>query len=338
MNPAALSLLHRRKDRLLGWGRRLLLAAFLILSAGMLLYTREIDVPAMGSVLVPDELLRARLLSGVTDLGFRRIWGGPMTRGGFGVTAMGFLVLGLIALAEARLAGRKLSKTGLLLVLASLPMFGMAVTEGQEIGGTAFLRPADAGTMRQLVEQRQPALAATLRRGGVADLPESGAVNRFGVGSDLHLFIPDAANVLPLQDRREAEAFRFVLAQQAVIAKDRTALRALLAYPIHLPDVDPRARRDVAQRLAAIETFAGKPAVDGRDRAWVDKGAAEWRLSLGFSRILRRLFQLLLVAGLLSLVTGLIIRRRLRRIGRHLEASDTGSSPAGANLHLTTAK
>ena len=110
MNPAALSLLHRRKDRLLGWGRRLLLAAFLILSAGMLLYARG-RRPGNGERLVPALPPGAACRASPTSAsgGFGR---SEIGRGGFRIAAIGFLVLGLVALAEARLTGHKLSKTG----------------------------------------------------------------------------------------------------------------------------------------------------------------------------------------------------------------------------------
>jgi hypothetical protein len=336
MRPEALALLRRRKERLIGWARHLLLAAFLVLLGSMLLYTREIDSPAMANVLVPHDLLRMRFLSGVTDLGIRRLWGGPATIEGLGVCGDGLLALGLISLVEARLGGRKVSKVGLALVIAALPLFGAVVAAKRDVGGAYFVRPADAATMRHLVELRQPAVLATLNRGGVADLPETGARAVVGVRGGMRPSLADTAAILPVKDQAAGESLRFVRAQEALIAGDRPALHALLARPIHLADPDPDARSDIAQRLVAIEAFAGTPALAARDRGWVEAGASQWRLSLRLSHLLRRLFQLLLAAGLATLVTGLIIRRRLKRIDTHLEIAAAAPLPAGANLHLTT--
>jgi len=317
MNPKALLVLQRRRDRLLAAGKGLLLLAVAALLAGMTFYTYELDSPTMRTVLLPSSLNRALLLSRLDPLPIERIWGGPATRYGATACATAFVVMSFVALVEARLGGRKISLIGLILPIPAVILFVLLPPAAGLDQRVTYLRPAQTAALVELVGRRQPEVLEAVRFGRAPDLPgRAEIITRLATDRDGAIFIPSAEHVQPIMSGEEVEALRFVLAQQAAIAGDRTALRALL--PVRLPsrEADSAGRNDIGQRLAAIGRAAGMPAVAPRERPGVASEQAAWKRGLLLLLLLRHLFQLLLAAGLVSLAAGVVIRRRLVRMDR----------------------
>jgi hypothetical protein len=318
-----LATLARRRDRFFAAAKYSLLLCAIAWLASMAFYDTAAD-PAIDypKILLPAQLDYAMMLGGIKDIGIRRIGSGPATLFGVQSFASALLVLGLIALFRARVGRRPWSRTGLVLVLLSVPLWIFAFGGGSPIFTPRFVRPDGFERLVRFVEARQPGSVATLRAGGRLDLPERAAGGKTLYFADASSPpVPARPGSPPLADQGDAEAFRFALAQQAMFAGDKAGLRRLLPIRMETQAADAPARDDVAQRLGRIGRAAGMAPVPPGDAAWVAEGERRWRLAMRLIRANRFLIQASLAAGLIALVFGLVLKRRLRRIERSAAAA-----------------
>ena len=320
--------LKARRDRFLAIGKWVLLLCAVLWLASIAFYDTAAD-PGVDrpKILLPSRLTYTLLVANIEHLDLRRIWGGPATGFGLASFACSLLVLGLAALARARLNRRPLSRTGAALALSSVPLF---ILTWQATALNVYPLFVDQASFRELtraIEARQPRMVATLRAGIMPDLPAD-----IGGGRRLRVLRGEGTRVgaldgdLSIRDRVDAETLRFALAQQAWIEGDRAALRRLLPIALAMPPTDRTARNDFAQRLAAMGRAAGVAPVPAVQAQWVAEGEAAWTLTLRFIRINRILIRITMLAGMLSLLIGLVLRRRVGQIERH--RAEVGAPPA----------
>ncbi|HYJ51705.1 MAG TPA: hypothetical protein VEW04_00885 [Allosphingosinicella sp.] len=285
-------------------------------------------------ILLPTRITYAMLLADIPSLPIQRIWGGPTTLFGLGSFATSLTVVGTFALALARLSGRPFSKAGAALTLASLPFWFLTFEASGAVVHPTFLHPEPFGRLADFIETRQPGLLAQLRAGSRPSLPRDlgGRIRlhaRPGEGRLVTLAGGDGRE-RPIRDQADAEALRFALAQQAMFAGDRATLRRLLPIDLPMPVSDRTARHDIASRLAALGRSAGVAPVPPEQAAWVSAGEASWRTSIRLVRINRIAIRTLLVFGLVTLLIGQVLKRRVVTIERHSVAAQVGADEVRA--------
>jgi hypothetical protein len=315
-----LETLRARRDRFLKIGKWVLLLCAVLWLASIAFYDTDADPGATGPrILLPSRLAYSLLLGGIEPLDIQRVWGGPATLFGLGSFATSLLVLGLAALARARLNDRPWSRTGAVLVLCSMPLWALTYAASGRAIYPVLVRPEAFQRLTALIEARQPGTVSTLRAGTRLALPANvGGGRRIRVlqsGEGIMVKGPDDA--LPIQDQLDAETLRFALAEQAYFAGDRPAVRRLLPIALAMPPADQPARNEFAQRLAAIGRFAGVPPVPDNQARWVEEGDATWAFAMRFILVNRVLIRITMLAGMLSLLIGLVLRRRVGQIERH---------------------
>jgi len=314
-----LEMLKARRDRFLAIGKWLLLLCAILWLGSIAFYDTAAD-PGVDrpKILLPTRLAYSLLIANVEHLDVRRIWGGPATAFGLGSFACSLLVLGLAALARARLNHRPFSRTGAALTLCAVPLFILTWVETSLAVHPLFVDQPAFQHLTASIETRQPGMVATLRAGRMPELPaDSGGGRRLRVVQGEGTTVSGPDNDRPIRDLVDAETLRFALAQQAWFAGDRETLRRLLPISLAMPPADRPARNDFAQRLAAMGRAAGMAPVPPTQAQWVADGDATWAAALRFIRINRVLIRITLLAGILSLLVGLVLRRRVGQIERH---------------------
>ena len=283
----------------------------------------------MKKILLPARLSFALLQAGVDPLPIRRIWGGPATLFGLRCFEASLFFTALVALGYIWFRRRRVSRVGAGLLLLSMPLFYLGGMAARPLAFSVYIKADQLEPLARSIERTQPGAIATLREGGRLPLPEdAGGVRQLrAIQAQGRIIVQSRDPSPPLRDRKDAEAMRFALAQQAWLAGDRVQLRRMLPLRLTLAPTDLPSRNDIARRLAAIEHLAGTPAVAGEDRSWVAAGDAAWARAVRLIHLNRYGINILLWPGLVLLVVGLILGRRVKKIERHLATGAGGPPP-----------
>lgn len=314
MTKDSLDRLGARRDRFMAAGKALLIAATLVWCGLMAFYDISVNRPGLSDILLNSRTSYILVDAKLPPLDHRSIWGGPAAL--FGLQCFAGLIgtVAMIALFREWLNRGRISRLGVALAIVALSG-GTAVTVSSRIDIYPLFVSADTfSDLIARIEAREPGLIGRLKAGERPALPRSGGeVMNIRVSSVSGRWMKGSSRPV-LVDQRDAEGLRFALAQQAYMANDLPTLRRLLPIDVAVPPTDEPARYDIARRLSLLSEAAGVPAIPAGNITPIAADTASWQARVAVVPWLRRIMQILLLAGFAAAIAALAMRRHYSSI------------------------